>query len=121
MKKQKQPGENISLKTKKNESAAVMAWINGQSNLMDSIRYLIENEIRLNGIRNLQHFIPSDRPLIAAAIPASLLEMAAASEPAPDTGRLEAASGTGTPAEVDKSDSAPGADDIDDEDIESWL
>lgn len=122
MKKQKQPGENISLKTKKNESAAVMAWINGQSNLMDSIRYLIENEIRLNGIRNLQHFIPSDRPLIAAAIPASLLEMAAASEPAPDTGRLEAASGTGTPAEVDKSDSVPGeADDIDDEDIESWL
>ena len=46
MKKIKQPGENISLKTKKNESPDVMDWINGQSNLMDSIRYLVENEIR---------------------------------------------------------------------------
>jgi hypothetical protein len=122
MKKQKQPGENISLKTKKNESAAVMAWINGQTNLMDSIRYLIENEIRLNGVRNLQHFIPSDRPLIAATIPASLLEMAAASEQARDAGRPEAGNDEGSAAGVDKADSVPGeADDIDDEDIESWL
>jgi hypothetical protein len=121
MKKQKQPGENISLKTKKNESAAVMAWINGQTNLMDSIRYLIENEIRLNGVRNLQHFIPSDRPLVAAAIPGALLEMAAASERATDAGRPEAGNDEGSAA-GDKADSASGeADDIDDEDIESWL
>lgn len=118
MKKQKQPGENISLKTKKNESAAVMAWINGQSNLMDSIRYLIENEIRLNGVRNLQYFIPSDRSLAAAAIPGALLEMAAAADvPTPD-----AANESGSAAGTHKAESAPEeADDIDEEDIESWL
>lgn len=62
MKKIKQPGDNISIKTKKNEAPAVMEWINSQSNLVDSIRYLIENEIRVNGVRNLQHVIPSHRP-----------------------------------------------------------
>lgn len=62
MKKLKKPGDNISIKTKKNEAPAVMEWINMQSNLVDSIRYLIENEIRQNGVRNLQHFIPSHRP-----------------------------------------------------------
>ncbi|QJC53947.1 hypothetical protein HGI30_22075 [Paenibacillus albicereus] len=66
MKKIKQPGENISLKTKKNESPEVMDWINGQSNLMDSIRYLVENEIRANGVRNLQLFIPAERGILVA-------------------------------------------------------
>jgi len=33
-----------------------------QSNLTDSIRYLIEEEIKKNGIRNLQEFIPAVRP-----------------------------------------------------------
>lgn len=120
MKKQKQPGENISLKTKKNESGAVMEWINGQSNLMDSIRYLIENEIRLNGVRNLQHFIPSDRPMLAAALTASRIESAAASEQVADA----------IPPQVQDDAEAPTneaesvqneTDEIDDEDIESWL
>ena len=61
MKKVKQPGENISLKTKKNEDPAIMQWINAQTNLMDSLRYLIENEIAANGVRNLQAVIPTDR------------------------------------------------------------
>ncbi len=66
MKKIKQPGENISLKTKKNESPDVMDWINGQSNLMDSIRYLVENEIREHGVRNLQLLIPAERGTLVA-------------------------------------------------------
>ncbi|GIP35757.1 hypothetical protein [Paenibacillus sp. J2TS4] len=63
MKKLKKPGENISLKTKKSESPAIMDWINSQTNLMDSIRYLIENEVRENGVRNLQNYIPAERAL----------------------------------------------------------
>ena len=61
MKKVKQPGDNISLKTKKTEDALVMSWLNTQSNLMDSIRYLVECEISSNGVRNLQTCIPAER------------------------------------------------------------
>jgi hypothetical protein len=61
VKKTKQPGENISLKTKKTEDPSVMNWINAQTNLMDSLRYLIENEILQNGVRNLQTVIPMER------------------------------------------------------------
>jgi acetylornithine/succinyldiaminopimelate/putrescine aminotransferase len=61
MKKPKKPGDNISLKTKKNESPIIIEWINRQNNLMDSIRYLIENEVKVNGIRNLQNHIPAQR------------------------------------------------------------
>ncbi|GBG07428.1 hypothetical protein PAT3040_01979 [Paenibacillus agaridevorans] len=61
MKKTKQPGDNISLKTRKNENAFVMAWINAQSNLMDSLRYLVEREVAANGVRNLQTCVPVER------------------------------------------------------------
>ncbi|MBR2568430.1 MAG: hypothetical protein IKE34_04510 [Paenibacillus sp.] len=61
MKKMKRPGENISLKTKKNEDPAIMDWINSQSNLMDSLRYLIEREICQFGVRNLQTVVPTER------------------------------------------------------------
>lgn len=61
MKKVKQPGDNISLKTKKTENPLVMSWLNSQSNLMDSIRYLVECEISSNGVRNLQACIPVER------------------------------------------------------------
>jgi hypothetical protein len=69
MKKTKQPGDNISLKTKKTEDPAVMNWINAQSNLMDSLRYLIENEIVQNGLRNLQTFVPIERNILTSALP----------------------------------------------------
>ncbi|WP_206098581.1 hypothetical protein [Paenibacillus montanisoli] len=61
MKKTKLPGDNISLKTKKTEDPLVMAWLNMQTNLMDSFRYLVENEIMLHGVRNLQLYIPAER------------------------------------------------------------
>jgi hypothetical protein len=64
VKKTKQPGENISLKTKKTEDPSVMIWINAQTNLMDSLRYLIENEILQNGVRNLQTVIPMERNVL---------------------------------------------------------
>lgn len=64
VKKTKQPGDNISLKTKKTEDPSVMNWINAQTNLMDSLRYLIENEILHNGVRNLQAFIPMERNVL---------------------------------------------------------
>ncbi|MFS0725436.1 hypothetical protein [Paenibacillus sp. 1P07SE] len=99
MKKQKLPGENISLKTKKSEDPAVMEWINAQTNLMDSIRYLIENEIIQNRIRNLQTVIPSERNIsLAMAEQAAGAAEVAAAEPEPVV-----------------------EDEIDDEDIESWI
>lgn len=61
MKKLKQPGDNISLKTKKSEDPLVMEWLNAQTNLMDSLRYLMENEIVQHGVRNLQTFVPIER------------------------------------------------------------
>ncbi|WP_010278353.1 hypothetical protein [Paenibacillus senegalensis] len=128
MKKLKNPGDNISLKTKKSEDPAIMEWINSQSNLMDSIRYLIENEVRQNGVRNLQSFIPADRsiasaPMIqagqGAGIPARALvssadEVAAAAAPNEAHASTEAVEETAVSEEAEE-------DSIDDEDIESWL
>ncbi|MFD2615341.1 hypothetical protein [Paenibacillus gansuensis] len=75
MKKTKQPGDNFSLKTKKNEDPAVMSWINTQTNLMDSVRYLIENEISRNGIRNLQAHIPTERGPVSQMAGVALQEL----------------------------------------------
>lgn len=61
MKKPKKAGDNISLKTKKNELPIIVDWINCQTNLMDSIRYLIEKELMTNGLRNLQLHVPAER------------------------------------------------------------
>lgn len=60
-KKEILPGKNFTVATKKDESEAVLDWLNMQSNLSDSIRYLIESDIARNGIRNLQEHIPAIR------------------------------------------------------------
>ncbi|CAG7644481.1 hypothetical protein PAESOLCIP111_04716 [Paenibacillus solanacearum] len=99
MKKRKQPGENISLKTKKSESPAVMEWINSQTNLMDSIRYLIENEVRAHGVRNLQRYVPADRTAVSPA---------------------EFAYGEAAAAHVREAARTPD-DEIDDDDIKTWM
>lgn len=44
-------------------SPSFLEWISAQSNFSDSIRYLIEQEIILNGIRNLGKYIPQERDL----------------------------------------------------------
>ncbi|GIP40409.1 hypothetical protein J31TS4_36890 [Paenibacillus sp. J31TS4] len=101
-----------------------MDWINSQTNLMDSIRYLIELEISRNGVRNLQTHIPAERDLSAMpafgkqtgdAAPYRNEETAAAAEPEL---RL--------PQAADVPDKQPAYaelpdDEIDEEDIESWI
>ncbi|WP_246079442.1 hypothetical protein [Paenibacillus piri] len=151
MKKTKQPGDNISLKTKKTEDPAVMNWLNAQTNLMDSLRYLIENEILQNGVRNLQMYIPMERNAFAA-VPASPVQAAtnnqhevldrespavlaaakgeiaaAGAEPAPSsvtqpTAGMTAAM-TPEPAEarIEPPEPAESDDEIDDDDIEAWI
>lgn len=113
MKKTKAPGDNISLKTKKTEDPLVMAWLNAQTNLMDSIRYLVENEIRQNGVRNLQTYIPMERSGLHAAAP----QLAASAEAVEEAG-------AGEEAEEVQLASAPYAEpvveEIDEEDIEAW-
>jgi hypothetical protein len=101
MKKIKQPGDNFSLKTRKTEEPLVMQWINSQTNLMDSLRYLIENEIVRNGIRNLQTVIPTERSLLQAAPAPSAQHGWTVEEPANEPER-------------------PPEDEYDEEDIEAW-
>lgn len=103
MKKTKQPGENISLKTKKNEDPSIMNWINAQTNLMDSLRYLIEKEVFQNGVRNLQTFIPAERNVQAMLTVQEAREETAISIEEPQLEQVL----------VD--------DDIDEEDIEAWI
>jgi hypothetical protein len=111
VKKTKLPGDNISLKTKKTEDPAVMQWINAQTNLMDSLRYLIENEIVANGIRNLQAYVPAERNVLHAAQSAAHA----------DAGR-ERAVGFGLREPVKQPEPVQAVEDeIDDEDIESWI
>ncbi|WP_221469509.1 hypothetical protein [Cohnella nanjingensis] len=94
MKKAKQPGENISLKTRKTENTSVMAWINAQTNLMDSIRYLIENEVHQNGVRNLQTCIPAERGTLVGEGDAAPASEAADSSSSTDAVNSAAATST---------------------------
>lgn len=114
MKNPKKPGDNISLKTKKNESPLIVDWINNQSNLMDSIRYLIENEVTANGIRNLQNHIPAQRAFPINGEPALPI-------PKGTIANFHHAEIAATQGQVRKeSKYASTDDDIDEEDIESW-
>lgn len=115
MKKQKQPGDNISLKTKKNEAPAILKWINTQSNLMDSLRYLIENEIKEHGIRNLQQHIPADRGF------ASENAQSLSSDKPEDSQLVHDAHMEDEIEESENEMDNLEEDDIDDEDIESWM
>ncbi|HET7628642.1 MAG TPA: hypothetical protein VFK44_09670 [Bacillales bacterium] len=64
-KKEKKPGDHIILRLKNNESPLVLEWMNRQSNLSDAIRYLIEEEIRANAVRDLQEYVPAKRKPLA--------------------------------------------------------
>lgn len=115
MKKTKLPGDNFSLKTKKTEDPLVMQWINTQTNLMDSLRYLIEKEIAQNGVRNLQTFIPTERNVLHAS---SSLPQETTNIP-PSFSRMQEAAETEKTG--DPSDSEmPAEEEIDDEDIAAW-
>ncbi|RCW43101.1 hypothetical protein DFP97_114166 [Paenibacillus prosopidis] len=127
MKKTKQPGDNISLKTKKTEDPLVMQWLNSQTNLMDSLRYLIEREIVQNGVRNLQVFVPVERSVLqgSAAMPQEIAyvphavgnhESAAAVE---DTTGSRDDQQPGRQPELEPE--PPTEEEIDDDDIEAWI
>ncbi|MFC5402442.1 hypothetical protein [Cohnella soli] len=55
------PGKPIVLKLREDEEDIVCKWLNLQSAYSDSLRYLIQQEIAVNGLRNLQQFIPQHR------------------------------------------------------------
>ncbi|OME78633.1 hypothetical protein BK120_23120 [Paenibacillus sp. FSL A5-0031] len=55
------PGKPYVLKMKRDEDPLIFQWLNMQGIYSDSIRYLIEKEIAENGLRNLQHYVPSKR------------------------------------------------------------
>ncbi|ANE48835.1 hypothetical protein SY83_10030 [Paenibacillus swuensis] len=127
MKKQKQPGDNISLKTKKTEDPAVMSWINAQTNLMDSLRYLIEIEVVQNGVRNLQTCIPMERNILSMQAAdqelRSAREEVAAGQASAASGGVDADASSEDLAEVEQAatpELAP-EDDIDEDDIDSWI
>lgn len=57
-------GRTYGFRPKKDESAVIMEWMQIQSNLNDSLRWLMEQEVRTNGLRNLQMYIPAKRPML---------------------------------------------------------
>jgi hypothetical protein len=61
MAKDKIPGDNVIWRLKKNERAGILEWVNVQTNVTDAIRFLVESDIELNGIRNLAEETPSKR------------------------------------------------------------
>lgn len=54
-------GTAIPLRIRNNENPNIINWYNAQDNISDSIRFLIEKEVALNGIANLQERIPPSR------------------------------------------------------------
>lgn len=131
MKKTKQPGDNISLKTKKTEDPLVMQWLNSQTNLMDSLRYLIEREIVQNGVRNLQVFVPVERNVLqgSAVMPQEIVyvphaagshESAAAAEESKES-RDERQPERQSERQPELVPEPPAEEEIDDDDIEAWI
>ena len=55
----------FTLSLRDDESPALVKWLYEQGNLSDSLRYLIEQEIKQHGIRNLQKYIPAVRDPIS--------------------------------------------------------
>lgn len=59
--KTKGPGDNVIIRLKSKEKPDTLKWLNAQTNLAESIRFLIELETMSNGIRNYSEIIPSER------------------------------------------------------------
>lgn len=104
-----------------------MDWINSQSNLMDSIRYLIENEVRHNGVRNLQQLIPAERSGYYGVLDAVIETAASQAElRTPDLSasvmdpRLSLESAFVASAQPVEERMELSEDDIDEDDIDSW-
>jgi hypothetical protein len=57
----KNENKNIKRFSIRLKDESLIEFVNKQSNLNDTIKYLIEKEIFQNGSRNLQNFIPAIR------------------------------------------------------------
>lgn len=59
--KTKGPGDNVIIRLKSKEKPETLKWLNAQTNLAESIRFLIELETISNGIKNYSEIIPPER------------------------------------------------------------
>lgn len=60
---QMERGKVVPWKMRVDEEQQVLDWFNAQTVTVDSLRYLVQQEIALNGIRNLQYIIPQERTI----------------------------------------------------------
>ncbi|KZE78165.1 hypothetical protein AV654_19510 [Paenibacillus elgii] len=63
------PGKSTGIKPRMDENEFIIKWMNMQTNLMDSFRILMEQEISAHGLRNLQEHIPASRPELVLGPP----------------------------------------------------
>lgn len=61
-KKLKKRGDPVIMRTKKNEPEYIMEWLNEQSNLSESLRYLIEQYVSENGVRDVREDVLNRQP-----------------------------------------------------------
>lgn len=64
-KKAYKPGDTLVMRTRVDEDHLIFEWADKQGEIGDAIRFLIEQEIRTNGLRNLAEHIQSRRPPLA--------------------------------------------------------
>lgn len=64
-KKAYKPGDTLVMRTRVDEDPLIFEWADKQGEIGDAIRFLIEQEIRTNGLRNLAENIQSRRPPLA--------------------------------------------------------
>lgn len=57
-------GDLVVMRTRKNEDLKILRWINLQGQIGDAIRYLIEQDIQQNGIRDLSQTLTQTRPVL---------------------------------------------------------
>ncbi|WP_144646581.1 hypothetical protein [Priestia megaterium] len=54
-------GDTLVVRLRKDEDPEILKWAEKQNEIGDAIRYLIEEEIRKNGIKDLSQHIPAKR------------------------------------------------------------
>jgi hypothetical protein len=77
-KKNYKAGDILVMRTRKEEDPLILEWANVQGEIGDAIRYLIEEEIKRNGLRNLVENIKRKRP--ALSVPEQVIDQAPAQD-----------------------------------------
>lgn len=60
-KKLKGPGDNVIIRLKNQENVNTLKWLNSQTNIAESIRFLIELDVFANGIKDYSQIVPLNR------------------------------------------------------------